>query len=146
MYIRRKVFSIIEDENGEERLFSTTEFVDEETYLQKEFGIVDKLAKAGKKIGKNLKREIRDSKTSFKLAAGKDLTAKEVEQVAAKERLAHQKLKRGELDSNSLRSKLVEKLTGEKLNEKTLEQTRKFWEEKAKASKGATAIFPGHYM
>ena len=35
MYIRRKVFSTYIDENGEERLFSTTELVDEETYLEK---------------------------------------------------------------------------------------------------------------
>lgn len=33
MYIRRKVFSVITDENGEERLFSTTEFIDESNYL-----------------------------------------------------------------------------------------------------------------
>lgn len=33
MYIRRKVFSIITDENGEERLFSTTEFINEDDYL-----------------------------------------------------------------------------------------------------------------
>ena len=34
MYIRRKVFSVAYDENGEERLFSTTEFVNEDTYLE----------------------------------------------------------------------------------------------------------------
>jgi hypothetical protein len=33
MYIRRKVFSTFEDENGEERLFSTTEFMNEDQYL-----------------------------------------------------------------------------------------------------------------
>lgn len=33
MYIRRKVFSVIEDEYGQERLFSTTEFINEDTYL-----------------------------------------------------------------------------------------------------------------
>lgn len=40
MYIRRKVFSVIEDENGVERYFSTTEFINEEAYLnsvQREF-------------------------------------------------------------------------------------------------------------
>lgn len=45
MYIRRKVFSVIKDENGEEKYFSTTEFLNEETYLeQKEYGVVDKIA------------------------------------------------------------------------------------------------------
>ena len=43
MYIRRKVFSTFEDENGEERLFSTTEFMNEDSYLdQKEFGMQSK--------------------------------------------------------------------------------------------------------
>jgi len=35
MYIRRKVFSIAIDENGEEKLFSTTELVDEDSYIEK---------------------------------------------------------------------------------------------------------------
>ena len=33
MYIRRKVFSIALDENGEERYFSTNEIINEEDYL-----------------------------------------------------------------------------------------------------------------
>ena len=33
MYIRRKVFSVILDENGDERSFSTNEFISEEDYL-----------------------------------------------------------------------------------------------------------------
>ena len=50
MYIRRKVFSVVTDENGEEKLFSTTEFINEEEYLkefsdnnyrQKEFAKID---------------------------------------------------------------------------------------------------------
>ena len=43
MYIRRKVFSsIIDEETGEERLFSTTEFINEDTYLeQKEYAKKD---------------------------------------------------------------------------------------------------------
>lgn len=35
MYIRRKAFSIAYDENGEEKLFSTTEIMSEEAYLEK---------------------------------------------------------------------------------------------------------------
>lgn len=34
MYIRRKVFSVITDENGEERYFSTTEFINEDSYVE----------------------------------------------------------------------------------------------------------------
>ena len=38
MYIRRKVFSILQDEEGEEKLFSTTEFINEDYgYEQREF-------------------------------------------------------------------------------------------------------------
>lgn len=33
MYIRRKVFSVMEDMYGDEKLFSTTEFINEDTYL-----------------------------------------------------------------------------------------------------------------
>jgi len=35
MYIRRKVFSLLQDENGEERYFSTTEFEDERLYTSR---------------------------------------------------------------------------------------------------------------
>lgn len=42
MYIRRKVFSTFVDEYGQERYFSTTEFINEDAYLdQREFGVVD---------------------------------------------------------------------------------------------------------
>ena len=34
MYIRRKVFSTVIDENGEERYFSTNEIINEEDYLE----------------------------------------------------------------------------------------------------------------
>jgi len=36
MYIRRKVFSLLQDENGEEKYFSTTEFEDERLYAVKD--------------------------------------------------------------------------------------------------------------
>lgn len=50
MYIRRKVFSIITDENGEERLFSTTEFIDESNYLDElAFSDNDNKMSVGKK-------------------------------------------------------------------------------------------------
>lgn len=50
MYIRRKVFSVITDENGEERLFSTTEFIDESNYLDElAFSDNDNKMSVGKK-------------------------------------------------------------------------------------------------
>lgn len=50
MYIRRKVFSIGQDENGEQRLFSTTEIINEETY-QKQFATTgEALEKKSKKL------------------------------------------------------------------------------------------------
>lgn len=51
MYIRRKVFSLLQDENGEERYFSTTEFTrevaEEKTYAKK-----DDKESTGKKVAK----------------------------------------------------------------------------------------------
>ena len=51
MYIRRKVFSLLQDENGEERYFSTTEFTredaEEKTYAKK-----DDEESTGKKVAK----------------------------------------------------------------------------------------------
>lgn len=48
MYIRRKVFSIVKDENGEEKLFSTTEIG------QKEFASVRLAKKATREYIKNI--------------------------------------------------------------------------------------------
>ena len=47
MYIRRKVFSLLQDENGEERYFSTTDYE-----YQKEFTLNDEERKMLRKIGK----------------------------------------------------------------------------------------------
>jgi len=67
MYIRRKVFStFIDTETGEERLFSTTEIISEESYLeglfseseseQKEFAVTPKISRRYfKELGKNWK-------------------------------------------------------------------------------------------
>jgi len=38
------------DENGEEKLYSYSEYMTEEQYLQKEFGLKDKIISAGKKL------------------------------------------------------------------------------------------------
>lgn len=55
MIIKRKVFSIIRDENGEEKIFSTTEFINEEEYLERKFsakGEAVKALRAAKKANK----------------------------------------------------------------------------------------------
>lgn len=70
MFIRRKVYSTFEDENGEERLFSTTEFIDEDQYLnealysvysdeepeQKEYASIRKLMKSANRLTKIAKK------------------------------------------------------------------------------------------
>lgn len=71
MYIRRKLYSTFEDENGEERrLYSTTEFIDEDQYLdealysdysdeepeQKEYASVRKMVKQINRMGRLEKR------------------------------------------------------------------------------------------
>lgn len=66
MYIRRKVFSLLQDEMGEERYFSTTDIVledeeerlfslveDEEYLEQKEFGRRQKLARKAERAAQN---------------------------------------------------------------------------------------------
>lgn len=53
MYIRRKVFSVAIDENGEEKLFSTTEIMSEESYLEKAYAEAEaekKKSSTGKKV------------------------------------------------------------------------------------------------
>jgi len=49
MYIRRKAFSVAIDENGEEKLFSTTEIIDEESYLEKLYAEAEEKTDTGKK-------------------------------------------------------------------------------------------------
>ena len=65
MYIKRKVFSVFTDEEtGEERLYSTTEILSEESYLeQKEFGKYDK--KLAEQQGKTIE-QIRQERAGFK--------------------------------------------------------------------------------
>ena len=49
MYIRRKAFSVAYDENGEEKLFSTTEIMSEEAYLEKLYSENEKQKEFGAK-------------------------------------------------------------------------------------------------
>lgn len=89
MYIKRKVFSKIEDENGEEKCFSTTEVINEETYHQKEFGVVNKVVnKVIKKPIKRLGRNARLLKAEIKAEVGpwNDFSNKEVGLLAANRR------------------------------------------------------------
>ena len=53
MYIRRKAYSVAIDENGEEKLFSTTEIMSEEAYVEKLYAEAEKEEKkssVGKKV------------------------------------------------------------------------------------------------
>jgi hypothetical protein len=52
MYIRRKVFSVAIDESGEEKLFSTTEIMSEDSYLEKIYAEAEaeKKSSTGKKV------------------------------------------------------------------------------------------------
>lgn len=59
MYIRRKAFSVAIDENGEEKLFSTTEIMSEESYLERLYSEKeDDDKKESKKISKSDKANI----------------------------------------------------------------------------------------
>ena len=63
MYIRRKVFSIAHDENGEEKLFSTTDY-----QSQKEFASVRVAKKMAKKaVNSVLKNGLESSKSRKEL-------------------------------------------------------------------------------
>ena len=62
MYIRRKVFSVAVDENGEERYFSTNEIIDEENYL-------DEVMYSDKKNNKNNNEPRKLSKEERRLLA-----------------------------------------------------------------------------
>jgi hypothetical protein len=86
MYIRRKVFSIAYDENGEEKLFSTTEIMSEESYLeklyseneeQKEFAVKPKISREHfKKLGRNWK-SLEPLSEEKLVKAGRKLSEKE---------------------------------------------------------------------
>jgi hypothetical protein len=56
MYIRRKAFSVAYDENGEEKLFSTTEIMSEEAYLEKLYSENEEQKEFNSKAQKLLRR------------------------------------------------------------------------------------------
>ena len=62
MYIRRKVFSVITDENGEERLFSTTEFINEDEYLSEKLYTSDGDLTLGDKLDIAIKKHLTTKK------------------------------------------------------------------------------------
>jgi len=69
MYIRRKVFSLLQDENGEERYFSTTEFEDERLYAEDN----DDEPKVEKKMRFGDKQNIKRLKRMYKRRHGEEL-------------------------------------------------------------------------
>ena len=95
MYIRRKVFSsVIDEETGEEKLFSTTEFINEDTYLeQREYA---KFGTTVSALKRHIGRELTNAKIGWKTgmsATGKiqSLNPKEVTRLAANTRLIAQR-------------------------------------------------------
>ena len=54
MYIRRKVFSVALDENGEERYFSTNEIINEEDYLDEVMYSEEEEPKKKSHLGRNI--------------------------------------------------------------------------------------------
>jgi hypothetical protein len=74
MYIRRKVFSTFEDENGEERLFSTTEFMNEDEYLDEICFSDDE----DQELTKSDKARLRDLKW-FKTKKGREVAENAIE-------------------------------------------------------------------
>ena len=54
MYIRRKVFSVAFDENGEERYFSTNEIINEEDYLDEVLYSEKKKKEKKSHLGRNI--------------------------------------------------------------------------------------------
>jgi len=70
MYIRRKVFSLLQDETGEERYFSTTEFEDERLYTEDDN---DDEPKVEKKMRFDDKQNIKRLKRMYKRRHGEEL-------------------------------------------------------------------------
>lgn len=68
MYIRRKAYSVAIDENGEEKLFSTTEIMSEESYLEKLYSENEPEQKEfNSKAAKKLNKIFNDMKKSGKI-------------------------------------------------------------------------------
>lgn len=108
MYIRRKVFSVALDENGEERLFSTNEVISEErmyTDLSTALGQVSLNNKQMKALaeknnmglvefGKALKNAAKDKKALKKLGVTSEMTYKTNAQEMASRRVSNATKKR----------------------------------------------------
>jgi len=69
MYIRRKAFSVAIDENGEEKLFSTTEIINEDSYLEKLYAEAEKMSK------KEFEKTNKDIKSNYKKGLGHSAVA-----------------------------------------------------------------------
>jgi hypothetical protein len=67
MYIRRKVFSVLQDESGEERLFSTTEYLDESLFSKDDEE--EELTGADKKMLRKIALKDRNEKFAIPGAA-----------------------------------------------------------------------------
>lgn len=85
MYIRRKVFSLLQDETGEERYFSTTDFELDNGMEERYYG--------GKKLGNRMLKDAMESRRSLVNASSKgSLSSKsiidQIGEIQDKEKLA----------------------------------------------------------
>lgn len=80
MYIRRKVYSVAVDENGEEKLFSTTEIMSEESYLEKLYSENEPEQKEFNSKAQKLLRRASDYKKAM-TGSGRLVSAGEANQI-----------------------------------------------------------------
>ena len=118
MYIRRKVFSIAQDENGEEKLFSITE----KAYS------VGKVANLIRKTKRNIKNAGEEFVAGMKVVAGKDLTPKDVKAIARNQSIG---LKKGKSAIDS---------EGNKTTKESLTKSKEAFREAARKGQGATTF------
>ena len=118
MYIRRKVFSIAKDENGEEKLFSITE----KAYS------VGKVANLIRKTKRNIKNAGEEFVAGMKVAAGKDLTPKDVRAIARNQSIG---LKKGKYAIDS---------EGNEVTKESLAKSKEAFRKAARKGQGATTF------
>ena len=121
MYIRRKVFSVVKDENtGEEKLFSVTE---------RNFS-VNKIANFVRKTKRNFKNAGEEFVAGMKAAAGKDLTPKDVKAIARNQSIG---LKKGK--------KAVSAVDGKVIQNESLIKSKEAFRDAARKGQGASVVF-----
>ena len=129
MYIRRKVYSTAIDENGEEKLFSTTEIMSEESYIEKLYS-TGKVANLLRKTKRNIKNAGEEFVAGVKMLAGKDLTPKDVKAIARNQSIG---LKKGKW------SKAMD-YEGKQSTKESLTKSKEAFREAARKGLGAKTL------